>query len=639
MGGKNTRENTARHLTWLPRPQSWKAALLQLILVAALSVVVAGLSLKIQPNSFAYMMWQFRTQPLLILLNFLPTFLIMLFLSSLIGNVFYGAAVTDLLVCGFSLANLVKCNIRREPLYPRDLNLLREAGEAVSSYHIDLPMKKIAAVLFLALVLFAMGLLLVRWSRRPIGLRGGFRWGSCGLSVVAAVILIFTLFHSRGIYTSFTGTDFFNPLAAYNGLGFTYSFCHYLTTNSIDKPEGFDKEEAIAWDEEETASVAGKPVNVVIVMSETFTDMTDDDAFTYSEEDDPIAFYHSMVARDDVLSGHLVVMNLGGGTANTEFDVMTGIQTDSLSRATSVAYRTMDHNIDSIFRLYGAAGYRTSYIHPGNRWFYNRNHVMPWFGVQSTTFLEDLTDAKFLGDYVSDETTTELLINQFEKDTADGSLVFNYTTTIQNHMNYTLDKYGRDYDLPPLQCRVTDDLPEENRIQLEVYIEGLRYADASLERMVGYFETCGEPVLFVFFGDHLPFLGEDNLGFRILGMEGEDKEYDFSLYEPPFFIWANEEAKDVLDWEKTVESVDLSSTFSACYLGAAIAEITGLSDNSPWCQYINTLRREYPVVWENEFMTRDGSILYELDQDGADQIAKWRKWAYYRLRHKHIADS
>ena len=634
MPDKNPRKESRRP-AWLPRPKSWKAALLQLLLVAVMSAFVAVLSLKIQPNSFSFMMHQFVTQPMLILLNFLPTFVIMLFLASLTGNVFYGAAITDLLVCGFSVANRIKCYIRKEPLYPRDLNLFREAGQAVSSYHIDLPMKIIATVLFVAAVLFVLGRLLAS-KGGPMGLRGLIRWLHCAGSVALGAALILTLFHSRGLYTSFTGTDFFNPLAAYNGLGFTYSFCHYLTTNSIDKPEGYSREEAAAWDNAEAENAAGKPVNVVIVMSETFTDITDADAFTYSEEEDPISFFHSMVARDDVLSGHLVVMNLGGGTANTEFDVMTGIQSEKLSRATSVAFRTIDHNVDSIFRFYEAAGYRTSYIHPGNRWFYNRYHVMPCFGVQSTTFLEDLTDPEILGEYVSDECTTDVLIDRFETDTADGSLVFNYTTTIQNHMNYTLDKYGADYDLPPLQCKV-DNLPEENRIQLEVYIEGLRYADASLERMVNYFDSCGEPVLFVFYGDHLPFLGEDNLGFRLLGMETDDMEYEFSLYEPPFFIWANEEAKAVLDWDAAVESLELPSTLSACYLGAAITELTGLSGNSPWYQFINTLRREYPVVWRDQYMTPDGSVLHELDGDGADQIAKWRKWSYYRMRHKHIA--
>ena len=85
--------------------------------------------------------------------------------------------------------------------------------------------------------------------------------------------------------------------------------------------------------------------------------------------------------------------------------------------------------------------------------------------------------------------------------------------------------------------------------------------------------------------------------------------------------------------------MELPSTVSACYLGAAITELTGLSGNSPWYQYLNTLRREYPVVWRQEYLTSDGRLLLELDEDGAGQIAKWRKWAYYRMRQKHVPNS
>ena len=113
MADRKSRQDPAQRPAWLPRPKSWKAALLQLLLVAIMSAFVAVLSLKIQPNSFPFMMYQFRTQPMLILLNFLPTFVIMLFLASLTGNVFYGAAITDLLICGFSIANRLKCYIRK----------------------------------------------------------------------------------------------------------------------------------------------------------------------------------------------------------------------------------------------------------------------------------------------------------------------------------------------------------------------------------------------------------------------------------------------------------------------------------------------------------------------------------------------
>lgn len=620
----------------LPELKRWQCVLFRVILSVVLAGMILLLTLKIQPNDFSYMVWLFQTQPLLILLNFLPAFLTLMLMSALLGNLFYGAAVTEVLFCGFSIANLIKCNVRSEPVYPRDLQILREVGEAVNSYHIDFPMKKIAVVLFLALVLVVIGFVLRKYERKPYGLRGKVRWGHFFGTAVVFLGLIFTVYGSPGLYASFRNVHYFSPMGAYNDLGFPYSFFYYMTANSVDKPSGFDEDTAAQWDNEEPGAMANKDVNVVIVMNESFSDFVSDDVFTYSEEEDPISFYHSMIQREDVLSGHLVVMNLGGGTANTEFDVMTGIQSDSLSFATSVAFRTISRNTDSIFRAYEEAGYKTSYIHPGYAWFYNRNHIMPWFGVDTMTFNTENSEASFLGGYVADDVTADMTIAQFEQDTADGGLCFNYTTTIQNHMNYTIDKYGEDYEIPPLQCSA--ELSGTIGTELAVYIEGLRYADASLEKQVNYFESCGKPVVFVFFGDHLPYMGEESKGYQELGMAGEDAEYDFSLYAPPYLIWANEEAKEILDWDEIMAKLDLPEYMSACYLGATIAEITGLSESSPWLSFINETRRELPVVWETEYMDSQSNVLFELNAEQAERMHKWRSWSYYRLRCKQIPD-
>ena len=615
--------------------KTWAAKLLHVFLVLAISAAITFLAIYIQPNSIVKVAKIFLDQPLLILMNFLPAFFITVLLSSLTGNLFYGGALANAVVCGFSIASRIKCEIRQEPLYPRDLQLLREAGEALNSYDISLPWKIIGVVLLFSLVLAAVGFLVRRRGIKP-GLRGLLRWMHALGSVVVALILVFVLYANHELYTSFEGTNFFKALGAYNDLGFPYSFCYYLTNNSVDKPEGFDELQAQQWDSAQTGDGEHLPVNVVIVMNESFTDIIDNEAFTYTPETDPIPFYHSMVAREDVLSGRLVVMNLGGGTANTEFDVMTGIRTESLSAATAVAFRTLSGNLDSIFREYGNAGYTTSYIHPGYAWFYNRNHILPWLGADTATFYEDLNEPDWLGGYIADDYTTKLLIDRFEKDTADGSLALNYTTTIQNHMNYTEEKYGEEHPIPALEC--IRSLDEETTTELSVYIEGLRYADQSLQKTVEYFESCGKPVLFVFFGDHYPYLGTEGSGYTQLQMDGDYKEYDFSLFAPPYFIWANDEAKEILDWESTMESLDMPEYMSAAYLGAALMEITGLSDDSPWFSYVNEMRREYPVVWQQEYMDSEGNILYALDGAGSEKMLKWRQWAYYRLQSKKITD-
>lgn len=636
MASSSRTQKSRRRGHKLPELQRWQTVLLRCLWTLILSFVILYLAIQIQPNQFSFMVEQFTSQPLLILLNYLPIFVLMVFFGSLTGNIFFGTALTELVVCGFSVASRIKCSIRQEPLYPRDLALIQEVGEAIRSYDIDFPVKIIAVVILFAAGMTVLGIVLRRYERKPLGLRGLIRWLHCVGSVAAAVILLFTLLASTSLYRGFTGTSVFNPMGAYNDLGVPYSFCHFITSNSIEKPKGFDEAEAAAWDSEETGETTSAPVNIVIVMNETFTDLVDNDAFTYTEENDPLSFYHSMIQREDVLSGHLVVQNLGGGTANSEFDVMTGIQSGSLAEISSMAFLSISGNRDSIFRMYKDAGYNTSYIHPGEFWFYNRYHILPWFGADSVTFKRDLEDPEMLGGYVSDDYTADALIRQFEADTANGELAFNFTTTIQNHMSYTLDKYGEDYDLPELACDL--ELAEETETELKVYIEGLRYADASLEKLITYFDTCGKPVLFAFFGDHYPYLGDDNYGFRQLGMEDDNKEYDFSLYEPPYFIWANDEAQEILDWDAVTESLALPERMSACYLGSAILEITGTDTGSPWFTFVNELRRTLPVSWREQYLDSQGNLLYTLDPENAELVSKWRCWAYYRLRYKSIPD-
>ena len=71
----------------------------------------------------------------------------------------------------------------------------------------------------------------------------------------------------------------------------------------------------------------------------------------------------------------MVVPGFAGGTANTEFDVLTGMQTMALSASTTSAMRVVNRNLDSLFRVFGNDGYETAFCHPGDNWFYNRENV------------------------------------------------------------------------------------------------------------------------------------------------------------------------------------------------------------------------------------------------------------------------
>lgn len=633
--GKHTKPVPAR---WMGLPASLLAAVL-------LTGFYTLLCLWIQPGSLRALLSLFRAQPLLIVLNALPIGLLILALAFLFENVFFSAALAGTFCAVLSIANRIKIEIRDEPVFPRDLGLLKEAGAAAGSYDIRFPWPAIAVVLGSCALLLILGVL-VRgrplFPSRPIWSRFLLRLLSAGAVLGVLVCLIFTVYASNPLYNSFPVSNPYYVPSVFNELGFPYCFTHHFTAYTVDKPADYSRSEAESWESGPSAPGQSTPVNVVMVMNEAFCDLTDQPMFTYPPENDPLKNLHAARASAHCVSGHVVVPGFAGGTANTEFDVVTGMQTNALSATTTSAFRAVNRNLDSLFRVFGADGYLTSFLHPGDAWFYNRENVYRFFGAEEIEFAEDMPDLQYKGRWVTDDYTAGLIEKKFESAVSGGKTLFNYTTTIQNHMSYASDKYGPGHAFPPVQTSA--DLSAEARTLLSVYIEGARDADAMLGRLTDYFSAKSEPVVLVFWGDHLPYLGDNQLAYRELGVDLTPEENGSAgflrSYETPYVIWANDAAAKALDWDASVAALNLpkDGTISACYLGSTVLELTGRSGESPWFQFMGELRRTYPVIQKGTVVLADGTVTTTdtLDQSGQSLLSKWRCWSYYKLKYKDV---
>ena len=602
-----------------------------LLAAVALAGCITLLALWCQPNALRTVVANFRRQPLLIVLNCLPIGLLLLAVTCLLRNVFFAGALVNFAVCALSIANRIKLEVRDEPVFPRDFALLKEVGSAMGTYDIRFPVKVIAVVVAATAVLAVLGVF-IRCRPFPIarlrGWLGSLLGTAASFGVLAALIL--TVYASNDLYNSFQVTNAYYIPSVFNELGFPYCFCHQFTTYPVDKPEGFNKAQAEEWENGAADIGAGKAVNVIMVMNEAFSDISDHDAFAYDESNDPLPNLHALRNDPHAVTGHVVVPGFAGGTANTEFDVLTGIQTNALSATTTSALRVVNRNLDSLFRVFGTDGYRTSFFHPGDDWFYNRGNVYRWFGAEETVFADQMADLDYKGRWVTDDYMAGLIEAEFEETMAEGRNLFHYTTTIQNHMSYTADKYGEGYEYPevPLNVEVSDQV----RTMLEVYMEGVRDADTMLGRLRDYFAAQDEPVVLVFFGDHLPYLGDNQLGYAELGFTGEDYWSELTSYETPYVIWANDAAYNLLDWSKAEA---LPETISASFLGAAVVELTGRK--TAWSSFLNELRREAPVIQKQTTVLSDGTVLTEdAGADVLEAVAKWRQWSYYKLKYQEF---
>ena len=610
------------------------------------AVLLAGgitlLALWCQPNALRSVLSVFRAQPLLIVLNALPVGLVLLAFACLFRNVFFGAAITNFLVCALSIANRIKIEVRDEPVFPRDFALLKEVGPAMNSYTISYPVAAIAVVVGITALLVTLGVFIGGQPFPLARLRGWLgRLLGCAASIAVLAGLIVTVYASNDLYNSFRVSNAYYIPSVFNELGFPYCFCHQFTTYPVDRPEGFSRSEAEAWESAPSTAGQGKDVHVVMVMNEAFSDLTDSPAFDYGEEDDPLSNLHALEADPHALSGHLVVPGFAGGTANTEFDVLTGIQTNALSASTTSSFRVVNRNLESLFRVFDADGYATSFFHPGDDWFYNRENVYRWLGAERTLFADEMEAVEYKGRWVTDDYMSDLITNELDSAVSAGELLFHYTTTIQNHMSYTADKYGDGYEFPPVPLTIS--VSDEVETMLRVYTEGVRDADAMLGRLVDTFSAQEEPVVLVYFGDHLPYLGDNQLGYQALGLTQEADWDALRSYETPYVIWANDAAAETLDWDAAAEALDLPETISASFLGAAVLELTGRGEETPWFAFLNALRRVSPVVQKQTCVLADGSTVSPLDAGAVpdaleDSLRQWRCWSYYKLRYQEIPE-
>lgn len=609
-----------------------------ILLGLACSVVVTLFVLWAHPVSVLAMLGKMLRQPLILFLNWLPIALLTAAFAFAFRNVFFSSALVGLIAGAMSLINRVKLTIRGEPFVPRDISLIKEAADAAGSYDMTLPWFQIGCLVVMTAVFIVLGVLLPLKKSEDAPKKRGALVRVMGFVLCLAVLVgaVGLVYSSTDLYNSFETTEPYNLSSVNNELGFAYYFCYHFSTYKIEKPEGFDRDEAASWETGYESAPDAADVNVVFVMNEAFSDILNEDVFVFPEGENPMEVYNTLAEGENAWAGHIVVPYFAGGTADTEFDVASGMQTNLLNPAAPslTAFRTVNRDLDSIFRVFGADGYTSCFMHPGQSWFYNRENVYDWFGADESFFVEDF-DAEYKGSWVTDESVLRELVSRFEEKSAGGGLDFTYAVTIQNHMSYTAEKYG-DYVCPEVET--TAELSPEIQTAVNVYAEGIRDANAMLEDLTEFYSEQSEPVLLVFFGDHLPYLGDNRQGYAELGLPaasvtgGEDP---FAAYTAPVLFWCNDAAAEALDFANAIEALDLPADgrISACYLGAVVLELTGRGEVSPWFAFLNEMRRELPVLHNGYYESADGEITTEPTAEEAALVSRMRCWAYYKLRY------
>ena len=480
------------------------------------------------------------------------------------------------------LVNHYVLRFRGRILFPADLTAWKTAANVADAFDfsMDLAMEEalILLVAYLGMVLFCVPQRRRDKMPKPLG----------------AGLILFIL----GYNFTFFGTGALPALGIYTqqwvtqANGFLLNFTVAMRYSSVDKPEDYDHDTVLELMEEYPTVAedpeATQPVNLIVIMNESFADMTIFENLGASEA--PTPFLHSL--EENTVKGWMYSPVTGGGTASVEFEYLTGFAT-IFQPPHTVAYQLYaEEGMPSLAALAGTEGYESTAFHPYQSSGWNRPIVYSDMRFDHQLYQEDVPAPYLIRHYISDQSDYEKLYEITDGEQGDRTFIFN--VTMQNHSSYAQGWNNLEKTITLPQAQKDADYTAEQ------YLSLMKASDDALRELIQHYSQCGEPTMIVFFGDHQPPL--KNAFYELLygkKLSERTTEELMKQYATPFFIWTN---YDIQEREDVVISPN--------YLGVLTAQMAGLPLTG-YMNFLSQLYEELPVITPVGLIDGAGNFLTE----------------------------
>lgn len=517
-----------------------------------------------------------------VLMNLVWYYLLFLLCRLALGRLRRAAALGSVLSFAVGLLNHYILRFRGRILFPADIPGWRTAANVAGGFDfsVDLYIRQAAILLVAYLFLVWMCPAQRRRAKLP-------------RLAAAALVLV-----EVGYCFAFFKTDMLPNLGIYTqqwvtqANGFLLNFTVAMRYSSVDKPDHYDRDQVLQLMEQYPAlegdPTVTRPTNIVVIMNESFADLTIFDALEPSE--DPTPFLHSM--QENTVKGWMYSPVTGGGTASVEFEYLTGFAT-IFQPPHTVAYQLyVEENMPSLAAVAGSRGYQTTAFHPYKSSGWNRPIAYRYLGFDQQLYEEDVKDGLYIRSYVSDQADYERVFELTRQANSQGRGAFVFNVTMQNHSGYAQgwNNLERTVTLPTA-LRTADGTAEQ-------YLALVRASDDALRELIGHYSQVEEPTLVVFFGDHQPPL--KNAFYEALyGKKLSERSTQEVLrqYAVPFFLWANYDIRERSD-----------VVISPNYLGVLTAQTAGLPMTG-YMNFLSQLYEEMPAITPVGILTGDGRAL------------------------------
>ena len=415
---------------------------------------------------------------------------------------------------GFLLLNRVT------PFTGPDLKLINDAMRILNKY--------LSPGLVVA-VLVGLGVLLLFfiWMfRKGWKFQGKMRYW-LNIPLIVAGVAIFALTSKLAIDNRLLSTYFGNIAYAYQDYGYPYCLAVTIFDTGINEPNGYSKAlmEDIVNSEGEIKETKKKntDVNILFLQLETFIDPTEVNFLSFSE--DPIPNFRKL--SEEYSSGYYKVPAVGAGTANTEFESITGMSLHYFG-AGEYPYKTIlkETTCESAAYDLKKLGYSTHAIHNNEANFYGRRTVFSRLGFDTFTseeYMPDISDTTPMG-WVKDHILTDEIFKAMESTEGPDYV---YTISVQGHGDYPTEPVLSDPEI-----KVTGAESEEKNNAWEYYVNQLHEMDQFVKELTDRLSELDERVVLVMYGDHLP----------TMDLKVEDMKNRY-LFQTKYVMWSNFDMK------------------------------------------------------------------------------------------------
>lgn len=368
---------------------------------------------------------------------------------------------------------------------------------------------------------------------------------------------------------------------------------------------------------EEAAPASEVRPNVVLLMSESFCDPSVM-LPTVDFAADPLPNLHALA--QSFPSGTFYSNTYGGGTGNVELEVLTGVPLALLPEGedlTTLSAPGAYERIPSVVRCFAQAGYATEFIHSYTPELYNRAENFPALGFQKLMFAGDFpADAPRAGGYLSDAALTDAMISAFEEKEA-GEPLFLYGLSMENHQPIFGEKFGGPSGLEP-RCEALD---EEALGMVDALGHALRDADAALAALIDYLADYPEPVLLVFWGDHLPSLYFENGGGSVFSATGYVPTADTAQWDAE--TMKRMHSTSYLVWNNYGGEIETPEAMGALGLGARILKWAGV-ERPAWFRWSEEATKTVALYRKRLYIDAQGVPQTQPPQEGREVLDTYR---------------